>query len=241
MVDIYYDFTSSLFGKSLFVAVTGVLFAGTYNILKMTWEKIRKQSTKRTYEDKISKAVWVVYYLMAAIMATVFLQLLFFSEYSTGLLSIAPMISYGLADFYFERIAYHFFLWFTRNRSLVVLLYGLASASASIYLVLLATIFYVEIFIHQPPVTTLESAAAFPAIETGFEEILIVTLPGILTAIIFMSFWGGTITILYANIRRVGKPKFWILVTTPIIFFLGTLISFFPVFQEQHQRMTQIA
>jgi hypothetical protein len=231
LVDIYYDFTTSPFGKSLFVAVTGVLFAGTYVILRMSWEKIRRQSTRGTYEDKISKAVWAVYYLMVAIMAVVILQLLFFSEYSTGLLSIAPMISYGLAAFISGVLAYHFFLWFIRNRSLVVLLYGLASVSTSIYLVLLATIFYVEIFTHQPPVTTLESAASFPAIEPGFEEILIITLPGILTAIIFLSFWGGTITILYANIRRIGKPKFWILVTTPIIFFLGTLISFFPVFQ----------
>ena len=96
---------------------------------------------------------------------------------------------------------------------------------------LVAVIFYVEIFIHQPVVTTLESAASFPAIEPGFEEILIITLPGILTATTFLSFWGGTIAILYANIRRIGKTRFWILVTTPIIFFLGTLISLFPEIQ----------
>ena len=56
-------------------------------------------------------------------------------------------------------------------------------------------------------------------------------MPGILTATTFLSFWGGTIVILYANIKRVGKTTFWILVTTPIIFFLGALITLFPGMQ----------
>ena len=109
-------------------------------------------------------------------MAFVILQLLFFSEYYTGLLSIAPTIRYVLATFLLGLLAYHFFSWFARNKALVVLLYGLASVSASVYVVLVAVIFYVEIFIHQPVITTLESAASFPATEPGFEEILIVTL-----------------------------------------------------------------
>jgi hypothetical protein len=231
LVDIYRDFTTSPTGISLFVAITGVLFAGTYVILKKTEDKIRDQNINETYEKSIAKGVWAIYYLMIVINAFVILQLLFFSEYYTGLLSIAAAVSYGLAAFVMALLAYHFLSWFARNRSLVVLLYGLASVSACTYIGLVAVIFYVEIFIHQPVVTTLESAASFPAIEPGLENILIIELPGILTATTFLLFWGGTIVILYSNIKRIGKTRFWILVTTPIIFFLGTLISLFPGMQ----------
>ena len=231
LVDIYFEFTTSPAGISLFVAVTGVLFVGTYVILKITENKIRGQSMRRTHENKIAKVVWIIYYLMSVITAFVIFQLFFISEYYTGLLSIAPTVSYGLAAFVLGLLAYRFFSWFARNRALVVLLYGIASVSASIYVGVVAAIFYVEIFIHQPVVTTLESAASFPPTEPGFEEILIVTMPGILTATTFLSFWGGTIVILYANIKRVGKTRFWILVTTPIIFFLGALITLFPEMQ----------
>jgi hypothetical protein len=231
LVDVYRDFTTSSAGISLYVAVTSILVAGTYVILKMTADKIKGQSMKGTYENKLAIVVWAIYYLMTAIMAFVILQLLFFAEYYTGLLSIAPTISYGLAAFLMGLLAYHFFSWFARNKALVVLLYGLASVSASIYIGVVAAIFYVEIFIHQPVITTLESVASFPAMEPGFEEILIVTMPGILTATTFLSFWGGTIVILYANIKRVGKTRFWILVTTPIIFVLGALITLFPELQ----------
>lgn len=231
LVDVYYDFITSPAGISLFVVETGVLFGGTYVILRMTENKIRGPSIRRTYEDKIAKGVWIVYYLMIVIMAFVIFQLFFSSEYYTGLLSIAPTISYGLAIFVLGLLAYHFFSWFLRNRALVVLLYGLASISASIYVGLIAIIFYIEIFIHQPAVTTPESSASFPPTEPGLEEFLIITLLGVLTATTFLSFWGGTIAILYANIRRIGKTRFWILVTTPIIFFLGSLIVLYPGMQ----------
>ncbi len=133
LVDIYRDFSTSLAGMSLFVSVTCVLFAGTYVILKMTGDKIRGQSTKGTYENKIAIVVWVIYYLMIAIMVFVAMQILFFSEYYTSLLSIAPTISYGIAAYLMGALGYHFFSWFKRNRALVVLLYGLASVFASIY------------------------------------------------------------------------------------------------------------
>jgi hypothetical protein len=123
LVDVYYDFTTSPAGKSLYVAVNIVLAVGTYVILKMTGNKIRGRSTKQTRENKIAKGVWAIYYLMIAIMAFVILQLLFFSEYYTGLLSIAPTISYGLAVFLMGLLAYHFFSWFARNKASILTAY----------------------------------------------------------------------------------------------------------------------
>jgi len=231
LVDIYRDFSASRGGMLLFISLTAVLDIGTYIILKMTTNKITNQYSKGRFEKKITKVVWIIYYLMVAIMVFVILQILFFSDYYTDLLSIAPTISYGLAAYLMGVLGYRFVTWFMRRRSLVVLFYGLASIVISIYVVLVIIIFYIEIFIHQPSVTNLESAGSFPAIKPGFEEILIVSSQQILTAAAFLLFWGGTIAVLHTNIRRVGKIKFWILVTAPIVFFLGTLISYFPWIQ----------
>jgi hypothetical protein len=80
LVDVYRDFITSPAGISLYLGVTGVLVAGTYVILKMTGDKIRGQSRKGTYENKLAIAVWAIYYLMIAIMAFVILQLLSFQN-----------------------------------------------------------------------------------------------------------------------------------------------------------------
>jgi hypothetical protein len=67
------------------------------------------------------------------------------------------------------QLAFRFFTWFKRNKSLVIFIYRLASVSASIYLSLIADILYVEIVVHQPALTTQKSPASFPDIEPGFE------------------------------------------------------------------------
>lgn len=230
-VDVYYDFTNSPSGISLFVAVSCVLVTGTYVILRVTQNRIRARKTK-TYENRIAKIVWTIFYLMVAIIAFVILQLLFSSEYYTAMLAIAPTISYGFAVFVLSLLAYRFLSWFVRNRALVVLMYGLASISAAMYVGLIAVIFNNQIFMYHPVVVTLGSAGSFPPLESGWEEFLIITLSQILTATTFLLFWGGTISILYANIRRIGEKRFWFLVTAPIIFFMGTLIFYFPIFQD---------
>lgn len=230
-VDIYYDFTTAPSGISLFVAVSCVLVGGTFFFLKQT-QKIVKARKVKTYETKTLNVVWTIFYVMVAIVSLVILQLIFSSEYYTALLSIAPTISYAFAVFVLTLLAFRFLSWFVRNRAPVVLMYGLASISASIFVGLIAVIFNDQIFIYQPVVTTLESAGSFPPLESGWEEFLIITLSQILTATTFLFFWGGTISILHANVGRIGKARFWILVTTPIIFFMGTLIFYFPVFQD---------
>lgn len=231
LADEYKDFTTSPVGISLFVAVSCVLLAGTYVILRVTQNRIKAQRV-RAYENGIAKSVWIIFYLMVGIIGFVILHLLSSSEYFTAMLSIAPTISYGFAVFVLSLLAYRLLSWFVRSRNLVVLMYGLASISASIYVGLVIYIFYNQVFLYQPSETTPESGGIIKDLKTGLEEFLIIALPQYLTAPIFLFFWGGTISILYANFRRIGKKRFWILVTTPIIFFIVTLIFTYPVFQE---------
>jgi len=193
LVDIYRDFSASMAGMSMFILVTAVLVFGMYIILRMTTDKIKRLDGNGTFGNKLALVVWVIYFIIVAILIFVILQIIIYSEYYTGLLWIAPAISYGLAAFLMSLLAFRFFAWFIRSKSLVVLLYGVASSLVSIYVVVLAAIFAVEIFGHQPLVTTLESGSIFPEIMPGFEEALVVTSPQILTAAIFLSFWGGTI------------------------------------------------
>jgi hypothetical protein len=214
---------------SVFLLVTGVSVIGTFVLLKITDDRFRLEENKRF--NKIALAVWANYYIVVSILIVIVLQILIYSSYYTGLLAVNSAISYGFTAFLMGILAFRFIKWFLRGKSLIVLLYGSASVLVASYMVVLTTIFFVEIFVHHSPITTFESGSIFPEIMPGFEEALIVTSPQILTAAIFLSFWGGTIAILYANIRRLGKTKFWFLVTSPIVFFLGTLVSLFPEIQ----------
>ena len=57
LVEVYYVFSTSPAGLSLYVAITGVLVVGTYVMLKMTEKRIREQRMKKTYDNRIAKVV----------------------------------------------------------------------------------------------------------------------------------------------------------------------------------------
>jgi hypothetical protein len=62
-------------------------------------------------------------------MVLVVLQIISISHYYTNLLTASTVISYGFTVFLMSVHAYRLFSWFKLNRSLVVLLYGLAAGA----------------------------------------------------------------------------------------------------------------
>ena len=46
----------------------------------------------------------------------------------------------------------------------------------------------------------------------------------------FILTWAGTILLLHHHIQRVGRIKFWVLVTFPIVFFMSYYISYYQTF-----------
>lgn len=237
LVDEYKAITNTFTGKSIFVLLNCVLITGTYFLLKTAANKMRAQNNN-AQGHKIANVVWVVYYVMVAIMAYVMFQLFVYSnsEYHTAVLAIAPTISYGLGIFVLSLLSYRLISWFRRNRDLVVLMYGIACISACLFLGLTVLIFNNQIITHhviknKETFTTAESGNYFPLLSKD-EIFWVSTLSQILTATTFLSFWGSTISILHASIRRIGNKTFWVLVTTPIILFLITLIFWFPEYQN---------
>jgi hypothetical protein len=69
--------------------------------------------------------------------------------------------------------------------------------------------------------------------EAGFKEgtmkhFLITFL--IYSQIVFiLLLWAGTVFLLYHNIRRIGRVKFWILVVMPLVYFISNFISLYQV------------
>ena len=110
LVDLYRDFAASLTGISMFLLVTAVLVLGMFLILKKTNDQIKRLDGHGTLVNRLALVVWVTYYTSVAILFFVILQILLYSEYYTGLLSIASAISYGLAALLMGLLAFRFFI-----------------------------------------------------------------------------------------------------------------------------------
>jgi len=218
----------SFWGIALFVTISTVYVVGQYLIFEMVKSKIRQSKFKPSHIDITEKFVTVIQYILAAIMITAVIEVLAMAAYHTDLLIVATTISYGLAIILMGFLAWRLFSWFRINKSLVVLLYGLAASTIIVNSV--ATILFFDIvLLEKSDLTTPESEVIF---DTGYEpgttKEIIVQLQGYTLPIFLLLIWGGTIILLRNNIYRIGKIKFGVLVTFPAVYFLAFYILLYP-------------
>lgn len=219
----------SFWGIALFVTISAVCVVGQYLMLEMVKSKIRQDKFKSsTYMHITEKFVTAVQYLLAAITLAAVVEILAMAAYHTDLLILSTTISYALVIILMGMLAWRLLSWFRIDKSLVVLLYGLAASIIIINSV--ATILFFDIaLLGKADLTTPESEVIF---DTGYEPGTLKEIVVHLQAYTFPAFilliWAGTIILLRNNIYRIGKIKFGALVSFPAVYFLAFYIFLYP-------------
>lgn len=218
----------TFWGVSLFVSISAVYVIGQYLMLQMVKSKIRQSKFKSSHIDITEKFVTVIQYVLAAITIAIVVEVLAMAAYHTDLLIVATTISYGLTIILMGMLAWRLFSWFRINKSLVVILYGLA-ASAIIVNAVASILFFDIVLLEKADLTTPESEVIF---DTGYEpgtaKEIIVQVQGYSLPAYLLLIWGGTIILLRHNIHRIGKIKFGALVVFPIVYYLAYVIFLYP-------------
>lgn len=226
--DFLHDFVTSFWGIVLFTCIVSISIFVQISILEMV-----KTKTRSNNQDKYAKhhtITKIIQYLLIAITISILLQISVYSNYFTDLLAVVNTISYGLTMYLMGVISYKFLSWFTIHRTLIVLLYGIAS----IFIVINAfdtIILFDYLIIGKDDLVNANSIADYQQFEedvpmTPLESLMVNTMVFTQTAY-FLLLWAATVLVLYYNIKRIGKIKFWILVITPIIFFMSSYLSFY--------------
>ncbi len=225
--DLFVDFAVSPLGVALFITISAIYGIGQYFILHTVKVTIGQSGGKnRAHVSLIRNVVTITQYVLLAIMASIVLQIIVNSAYYTNLLAIGATISYGLAAILMGFLAYRFLSWFRRNRALVVLMYGLATAVISVNAIDTIIFFDIVILQTKPVTTTPDSEVVFGDLAEQdlnlFLDIQTVSLNAY-----FILTWAGTVLLLRHNIQRIGRIKFWVLVAAPMVFFMNFYIIFY--------------
>jgi hypothetical protein len=218
----------SVWGIVLFVILAAVYAIGQFYILQMAKAKNRQIVSKARSIQTLGRIVTVVQYVLLAIIISVVLQILLLSYYYTGLLAISAAISYGLTVLLMGFLAYRLFSWLKLNRSLAVLLYGLAATMVTVNAID-SIIFFDVILLGKPEKTSPQSEVIF---EIGFDPGTPMSYVSLVQSNSYLAYflltWGGTIIIMRHNVARLGRIKFWVIVSLPIIYFLGYSLLLYP-------------
>ena len=218
---------SSAYDIALFVIMSVIFAGGQYIILgfiKHQYKDRDKIGGLRTNLRLIEKIVTIVQYVLIAILVFTISQMIFTMSYNIVFLRTAILVSYGLSLILLGILAKRFFSWFRSNRNLVVLAYALATSMISINA--LITIIYTNNQFNLPqsdfirPVRSL--TGTFTAPDMIFSSAYILT-----SVSSFILTWIATVLLLRHYSRKLGRTKYWIIVSIPLGYFLS---EFQPLF-----------
>jgi hypothetical protein len=149
---------------------------------------------------------------------------------------LVTTLSYMLSIILMGIFTVIFLSWYKDNRSsILVLIYGLSFATVVIASISILVL-WVHLFSEQMPPTLPVSDVHYLSTEEGSSwknAVLIYTNSDITS---FFLKWGGTVLILYHYSQRIGKVKFWVLLSLPLAYFSLIIIYHFHLY-EPHEEL----
>jgi hypothetical protein len=211
---------SSQSGVFLFI-LFAVLFAITQYFILIYVKQSNKETSRRSFRLRaLHNGVTVAQYTLAAIIAIVIFQILLAQQYNTVSLFFSYAISYGLWIIILALLAKALFSWYgASNNNLTILLFALAMIAYVINGITgLATSF--DMLTQQKSIVTYTDVASFPefSIESIASQIWLVSQ--IASSSAYVLIWCGTAKLLYPYVKKLGKIKFWILMSVAMIYYL---------------------
>jgi hypothetical protein len=172
------------------------------------------------------RLVLITQYVLTALLISVILLIVFASYFYTIQLMLSTVISYALSIFLLSLLAYRFFSWHRSNRNLVVLSYGFACAILAVNLGLGVSFMTLALRNQNPeirPHISVASTSFSPDSSMGmlYSSYVIAGIGS------FLSMWISTTLLLRHHSRKLGRTKFWVIVTIPLVYFLSPFIPSF--------------
>jgi hypothetical protein len=223
---------TSNFGIASFIVIVILAAIGQYFFLEFIKRKTSEIRARAIYLKVLHGAVTVVQYALLGILAFMLFEILVMSQYPVSILIAATVLSYTLNAILMGLFAYRFFAWYRSNRySIAGIFYGLSFVAVS-FTSIVAVVEDSLILQSKDPVITPESEVFFPSFESGGIVILdiIHQIYQYSALISFVLVWIATAILLNSYSQKLGKAKYWIIISLPLVYLLTTFVEFFGLY-----------
>ena len=220
-------FSISPLGVPLFIVISSVTIVCQLFIIQFVKDKSREIRKKNRQINIMHHAVVIIQYFIISVLIYVMLDLTITESYPMIASMLIAMVSYGLATVLMGIFSVVFLMWYKSNhesKSILVLIYGLSFVFTVV--ALLATMasdtkmFGDEIL----TVVTPDSDPTFPYLQEDsypwkYTRHLLFEIYANADLVAFYLKWGGTAIILYHYSHKMGRIKYWTLLSLPLIYF----------------------
>jgi hypothetical protein len=211
---------------AVFTLISIPYFVGQFMILLFVRHRSKEIQVSanvqfyRTY--KVTMAVQIA---LSIILLFVILQLVMMSSYFILSLVATIAISYALATAMMVLLMKSFLSWFKTSKNSVILAYGISAAILAIHLSF--TVFFTASVLLDLPAEVRTYISRIPFFIPGSLTFILSDIYSLTSILSFSILWGATVLLLHHYSQKVGRIKYWIVVTLPLVYFLSQFPTLF--------------
>jgi len=230
---------TSGFSVPLFVCIGIVVIGGQLYILQFVRQKSSQIRKKAAYLRISYNMVFLIQYLVVSIFVFVLVQLITTQQYSPISLTIVTTVTYGLTIGLMGIFTIIFFSWYKSNRnSVVILIYGLSFAAVVIASAIFLTGSLYRL-VEKPAYISAEDVAPSAKSKPGSLLYDLAKMYHYADIVSFLLKWVATALLLYHYSQKMGKIKYWMLISLPLVYFAGTYLDDYNLY-EPHTEMGEL-
>ena len=167
----------------------------------------------------VRQLVSLTQYALILILVLIILQMTFTLSYSISLVKVVVWINYIMSILMLGLLSLRFLVWFRIKRNAIVTSYAIAMAILSLNC-LIATLYVTSELTGQRGVEYMRPLKSLVSIVNVQNEFLN-SLYTATSIIAFLLTWFATVLLLRHYSTRIGRIKYWILVSIPLVYFMS--------------------
>jgi hypothetical protein len=218
----------------LFISMSSVYGISYYFVLEFIKGRGEKELGYARGKMRLSaatfrKIVSIIQYVITAILIFIILQIVLYSQYSTVAITAITTISYATATVMMGLLAYLFFIWFNQNRrsgsGFTIFFYGISTVALLLNTVIGLALIY-TLSLYKPAIVGSHATSLTIGITKPVDRVLNTSY--VSTSILgFILMWSATAILLRSYSKRLGKVKYWFLVSIPLVYFISQFLTLF--------------
>jgi hypothetical protein len=218
--------TSSLSDISLFAGMMALFGLAQYVFLRFTEQQYRPKGIiypVRIDLQVFARIVFLANYFLLGLLLCILIQIIYLDSYHIILLKLTIYSAYATTSVLLGLLGYQFFSWLLFRRSVILFFYSIAITVISInslVTILLINSGYADNPDYVRPLKSLLGAFVTPDYMLNFAYVAS-------SGTSFVLMWIATVLLLRHYSAKVGRMKYWLVVSIPLVYFLS---QFQPLF-----------
>jgi hypothetical protein len=221
---------TSSFGILLFIIVVAVSYVSALYLLSRFISPLHRQI--KTYSSRFNwlyKTLVIAQYASGVLIAIIILELISTSHYYVGLLITATAISFTLSAIIMALSGYRFLSWYKSSyKNATVLLYGVTFAITAIGFGVIIGVSTSVILLEKPPEVGIGSLD----MSQNPKALILYQITYTPSRLGFVLYWIATALLLREYSRKLGRLKFWTVISLPLVSFLSASLFVSPDYEH---------